>query len=323
MSAPGKSTQPSSMAVIAAFGAIYIIWGSTYFAILFAIKDIPPFMMAAIRFITAGLLLFTYARLRGEKAPDLLSASRISAAGILMLFMGTGAVAWSEQYISSGIASIIVATVPLWFVLLDKKQWGFYFSSRWIMGGLLLGFAGVIVLLADRQLLDFSGNPMKVVSMIVLTCGSITWSIGSLYSKYKPVAASASMKAAIQMTAAGICSLVTSLIVGEQHFFSIRNVSANAWLALGYLITFGSLIGYMSYVWLLNIKPPSLVGTYAYVNPVVAVFLGWLFVGEKITWQQTIALAIILGGVILVNLSREKKVPEAAPAEKKEVPVTE
>lgn len=323
MSAPGQPTKPSSLAIIAAFAAIYLIWGSTYIAILFAIKDIPPFLMAGVRFFTAGLLLFVYARLRGEKAPDLQSAGKISAAGILMLFMGTGSVAWVEQYISSGIASIIVATVPLWFVLLDRSQWSFYFSNRWILTGLLVGFAGVIVLVADRKLLDFSGNSMKLISMIVLVGGSISWSVGSLYSKYKPVAATASMKAAIQMAAAGSCSLIASLIIGEHHRFSVHYVSTNAWLALGYLITFGSLIGYMSYVWLLNIKPPSLVGTYAYVNPVVAVFLGWLLIGETITWQQVIALTIILSGVILVNLSREKKAPLTEPAEKKQVAVTE
>lgn len=323
MSSSGQTAQPSSWLVIAAFAAIYLIWGSTYIAILIAIKDIPPMLMAGARFITAGILLFTYSRLRGEKMPDGNSVSRISGAGILMLFMGTGSVAWVEQYISSGIASIIVATVPLWFVLLDKNQWNFYFSNRWIMTGLLVGFAGVIVLVADRQLLDFSDNSMKLVSILVLIAGSIAWTIGSLYSKYKPVSATTNMKAAIQMTAAGVCSLIAGLIMGEQERFSVQNVSTSSWLALLYLITFGSLIGYMSYVWLLNIRPPSLVGTYAYVNPVVAVFLGWLIIGETISWQQVIALAIILSGVILVNLSREKKVPAAFPEEKKPVPVTE
>ncbi len=301
------SLRISPLLVAAAFAAIYLIWGSTYTAIAVAIRDIPPLLMAGIRFITAGLLLYAYSRWKGEPVPSLPDAGRISLAGCLMLFMGTGAVAWAEQYISSGMTSIIVATVPLWFVLLDKRQWKFYFSNTWILVGLLVGFAGVIILFADRRYFSFSGDNHKLISFFVLTAGTIAWAIGSLYSKYKPVMASTGMKAAIQMLAAGICSMLAGLLSGEHRHFSFADVAPDAWLALAYLIIFGSLIAYMSYVWLLSIRSPTLVGTYAYVNPVVAVFLGWLLIHEPISRQQLIALLVILSGVILVNLSREKK----------------
>jgi len=307
----------SPLLVVAAFAAIYLIWGSTYFAILIAIKDIPPLLMAGGRFVMAGLLLLLYAKLKKEPTPSFHDIGKISFAGALMLFLGTGSVAWAEQYISSGMASIIVATVPLWFVLLDRQQWKFHFSNGWIIAGLVVGFVGIIILFGDKKAFSFSGNPMKLVSVLLLAGGTISWAIGSLYSKYKPVNASTSMKAAIQMLAAGVLSVLAAFITGEHHQFAWTQVSLNAWLALAYLITFGSLVGYMSYVWLLQIKPPTLVGTYAYVNPVVAVFLGWLIVDEHISGRQLIALGVILLGVIVVNLSKDKK-PEAVAYKKRE-----
>lgn len=299
--------EPSKLLIIAAFAAIYLIWGSTYIAMLIAIKDIPPMLMAGARFIIAGLLLLGFSLARGESTPGLRSLGKISFSGILMLCVGTGSVAWVEQYISSGLAAIIVATVPLWFVLLDKHQWKFNFSNKWIITGLLIGFAGVLTLVADKQSVNLSGDKMKLISLLVLLGGTISWSIGSLYSKYKAVEGSATMKAAIQMIAAGFACAVLGLLSGEHRHLDLYAVSWNSILAMLYLITIGSLIGYMAYVWLLSVRPPALVGTYAYVNPVVAVFLGWLIASEQISNQQLIALAVILSGVILVTLSNPKK----------------
>lgn len=296
---------PSRLLIAAAFAAIYLVWGSTYIAIVIAIRDIPPLLMAGLRFLVAGVLLYTFARIRGEATPGLRSAGQISFSGILMLFFGTGAVAWVEQYISSGLTAIIVATVPLWFVLLDKRQWKFNFSNGWIMAGLLIGFIGIVLLFADKKSFDLHGDKNKITSFFVLLAGTIAWAIGSLYSKYKPVEGSTVMKAAIQMIAAGSCALLAGLLIGER--FAWAAVSRDSILAILYLIVFGSLVGYMAYIWLLSVRPAALVGTYAYVNPVVAVFLGWLLIGEMISKQQVIALAIILSGVILVTLSKEKK----------------
>jgi drug/metabolite transporter (DMT)-like permease len=299
--------EPSKALIIAAFAAIYIIWGSTYIAMLFAIRDIPPMMMLGVRFTVAGMILYTFSKLRGESIPDRKSVTRISFSGVLMLFVGTGAVAWVEQYIPSGLAAIIVATVPLWFVILDKKKWHSNFSNKWIIGGLVIGFVGVLTLFADSKAINIAGDKMKLISIIVLVIGTISWTAGSLYSKYAKMEGSSPMKAALQMSAAGTVSILTSLISGEYRHAHWSTISWDTVFALLYLVSIGSLIGYMAYVWLLSVRPPALVGTYAYVNPVVAVFLGWLLVGEHISRQQVIALGIILAGVILVTLSKGKE----------------
>lgn len=296
---------PSKALIIAAFAAIYIVWGSTYIAILFAIKNIPVFMMSGIRFFTAGLILITWCRLQGQPVPKLNSITQISFSGILMLFFGTGAVAWVEQYIPSSLAAIIVATVPLWLVLIDKRQWSFHFSSKWFIIGLVIGFAGVLLLFADRNTFSFSGDKMKLVSFFVMIAGSVSWAIGSLFLKYKKIDGTPAMKAAIQMIAAGILFIIVSAVTREEVVWS--NIPLSSILGLIYLIVMGSLLGYMAYIWLLTVRPPALVGTYAYVNPVVALLLGWLIVDEQITRHQVIALVVILIGVLLVNFPKEKE----------------
>jgi drug/metabolite transporter (DMT)-like permease len=304
-SATNTTKDPSQLLVVAGFGAIYVLWGSTYVAIVIALETIPPFTMAGIRFIIAGVLLYFWCRLRGQPTPGLTSLGHISLSGTLMLFGGTGAVVWVEQYIPSSLTAIIVATVPLWFVLLDRYQWKYHLSSKRIIVGLLVGFAGVILLFGDKSTFTLGADKMKVISFFVLIAGTIFWAIGSLYSKYKPVQGSPAIKAAIQMMVAGFVSIFAAWITGEQHRMSMDAISVNSILAVSYLIVAGSLLGYMSYIWLLSIRPPSLVGTYAYVNPVVAIFLGWLIAGEHITAQQVIALMIILVGVVLVNFGKK------------------
>jgi len=298
--------QPSKALVIAAFASLYIIWGSTYLAILLALKTIPPFLMAGTRFAIAGLLLYLWCILRGEKTPPINSLTKISFAGILMLFFGTGTLVWVEQYLPTGVAAIIISTVTLWFVLIDKRHWKINFSSKSIVVGLTIGFAGVLLLFAGKSAFSFSGDKMKVISFFVILVGSIFWAGGSLYSKYTATEGSTTIKAAIQMLAAGAVFLLVGLVLGEHRNFQLNNISFQSGASLVYLITMGSLVGYMSYVWLLSVKPPALVGTYAYVNPVVAVFLGWLIVGEPITGRQIIALGIILTGVIIVSFSKDK-----------------
>lgn len=299
--------EPSKALVIAAFAALYIIWGSTYLGIAYAIRTIPVFIMAAGRFIIAGILLLSYCLLKGEKMPGLKSFGLIGVGGVLMLFVGNGAVAWAEQYLPSGLVAIIVATVPLWFVVLDKRQWNYYFSNKMIIVGLLVGFAGVLLLFAGKGSLNITGSRATLISFFVLMLGTIGWAIGSLYSKYKKIEGSTTIKAAIQMLAAGVTSLVVAVLTKEHQGFSFSQVSGTSIIAFSYLIAMGSLVGYMSYIWLLSVRPPSLVGTYAYVNPIVAVFLGWLIASEPISSQQVIALSVVLLGVLLVNLSKDRK----------------
>lgn len=303
--------------VILAFAAIYMIWGSTYLGILLAIESIPPFIMAATRFLVAGSLLFAWALWKGEKLPDLRSITRISLSGMLMLFIGNGAVTWVEQYLPSGLAAIIVATVPLWFIILDKREWRFYFSNKQIIIGLLIGFAGVILLFAGKAAGDLFTDRMKFISLLVLTGGIISWTIGTLFSKYSKMQGSTTMKVAIQMMAAGLLFIPMVFGFGEHHQFQVSAVTLTSLLALAYLILMGSVVAYMAYMWLLSVKPASLVGTYAYVNPVVAVFLGWLIANENISGQQAIGLVIIIAGLVIVNMSKEKKTGEIKSTQQK------
>lgn len=295
-------TQPSAGLVVAAFAAIYLIWGSTYLAILIGLKTMPPFVMSGIRFSIAGAILILWRLARGEKAttrPTLQNA----LAGVFMLFGGTGAVVWSEQHISSGMAAIIVASLPFWFVLLDFRQWSHNFSQKLVLAGIFIGFAGILTLFgADAG--HFSEK--TIFTILVLLLGCISWAGGSLYLKYHANTQSSMMNAGVQMLAAGVFSIFFGWATGETQAFSFAAVSTESWLGLAYLISFGSLLGYLSYVWLLSVRPVVQVGTYAYVNPVVAVMLGWLFANEPFSGRQLAALAVILAGVLLINLPKYK-----------------
>jgi drug/metabolite transporter (DMT)-like permease len=293
--------------VFAAFAAVYIIWGSTYLAIFLAIKTIPPFLMAGTRFLLAGLILLVWALIKGEHIPDKKSILRISLAGILMLSIGNASVAWAEQYLPSGLAAIIVATVPLWFVLLDKRQWKYYFSNKQIVFGLIVGFAGVILLFSGKSSANLFNDKMKFISLIALLIATVSWTVGSLYSKYQKIQGSTLMKVALQMIAASIIIFIEAFALNEQKSFAVSKISGQSIGAVIYLILMGSLVAYMAYIWLLSIRPASLVGTYAYVNPVVAVFLGWLIADEHVSIQKLIGLSIVIAGLVVVNTSKEKK----------------
>lgn len=293
--------------VFAAFAAIYIIWGSTYLGILLAIKTIPPLFMAGSRFLAAGVFLLGFALWKGERIPGARALVKISFSGVLMLFMGNGAVTWVEQYLPSGLVAIVVATVPLWFVLLDKREWKFYFSNYQIILGLLIGFAGVVLLFAGKAAGDLFVNKTKIISLFILITGCVAWTIGTLFSKYSTINASTTMKVAFQMIASGLLFFPLGFVLNEHREFSIAAVSIQSVLALLYLVIMGSIVAYMAYMWLLSVKPASMVGTYAYVNPLVAVFLGWLVAGESISLRQMIGLGVIIAGLAAVNASREKK----------------
>lgn len=218
-----------------------------------------------------------------------------------MLFGGTGVVVWSEQHITSGMAAIVVASMPFWFVLLDYRQWSYNFSQKLILGGIAIGFIGVLTLFGTDSA-HFSEK--TIFAMLVLLAGCISWAGGSLFLKYNANTQSSMMNAGIQMLAAGIFSIFFGWATGETRGFSFAAVSVESWLGLAYLISFGSLVGYLSYVWLLSVRPVVQVGTYAYVNPVVAVTLGWLFANEPFSGRQLAALAVILAGVLLINLPK-------------------
>lgn len=292
--------------ILLAFAAIYILWGSTYLALRFGIKTIPPFLLSAIRFFIASLALFIYCLIKRKTLPDLKSIMNNSICGILMLGGGTVSVAWSEQYVPSSTAAIIVTFLPFWFVLLDKKQWSYYFSNKIILVGLLLGFIGVLLLAkfsnTDTAGLNKPGH--AAFGIIVILAGGIAWTIGSLYSKYTTTNTSLLMDGTIQLFATSIVCFVISFLAGEVKTFSFQQVSSQSFFALLYLAFMGSIVAYLSYIWLLSERPAVEVSTYVYINPLIAVLLGVFFANEKIIFIEAIALVIILCGVLLVNMPK-------------------
>jgi drug/metabolite transporter (DMT)-like permease len=254
-------------------------------------------------------LLYIWSLLKSDAQPDVSSLKKNAICGILMLFGGTGSVAWAEQYLPSGLAAIIVTSVPFWFVVLDKKQWAVYFSDRLLLAGLIIGFIGVAVLVRfDTSSHTFKGDPsMKMFAVIGLIAGGIAWTTGSLYSKYSPSKNSVLMNAGLQLIFAGAFSLIASILTGELNHFSFSHTTVSAWSALLYLTVMGSIVAYLSYLWLLKVRPAAQVSSYVYVNPIVALLLGSMVANEKITMIQITGLAIILCGVFLANLAKYGK----------------
>jgi drug/metabolite transporter (DMT)-like permease len=307
-----KRTASPTMVIIA-FGIVYLVWGSTYLFIRLAIQDIPALMMASMRFTTAGVLLLTWCALR-KKALFVWETIRPALiSGLLLLFFGNGAVVWGEQFLPSSLVAVLTAASPIWFVVLDRRNWRINFRSRETVIGLIAGFMGVILLFSERAGRAVggpgagTGSESQLVAMALLVVGAACWGGGSLYSKYNSKGPSQAVTTSWQMISAGIAFMLVSNISGEWKHFKWSQVSASSWFSLGYLITLGSLAGYTAFAWLLQVRTATQVSTHAYVNPVVAVLLGVLLLGEKLTPIQWVGLTIILGSVVLVNLARYRK----------------
>lgn len=300
-----QQEHPPKWLLILAFLAIYIIWGTTYMAIAFGLKGIPPFLMMAFRGIIAGAILLAWRLARGERLPGVATIKAASVSGILMIVGGTGLVAWAEQYVSTGTAAIIMATEPFFFVLLDKKQRSGYFSSKWVITGLLLGFTGIVLFFrfTDQHTQPAADAAMLWIGNGVLLLSAVLWVVGSLYARNNlDHRHSSSLTTGLQLLAAGLFSALVSACTGEWGRFSVRTVPLSAWGGLLYLIVMGSLIAYLAFTWLITVRPPALVSTHTYVNPVVAVLVGWMLAGEQLSYLQMAALLVILTGVLLTNL---------------------
>lgn len=295
------------MMVIVAFAIVYLVWGSTYFFIRMAVEHIPPLILAGIRFLVAGSLLLGWCALRGERIFDWQAIKPAAISGLLLLFIGNGAVVWVEQFLPSSLVAVLVSSAPIWFVILDKPLWKENFRSTSTIAGLIVGFIGVLLLFSQQaSAVAVSHNKIQIISLILLVIGAMCWAGGSLYSRYNakgPV----SVNTAWQMLSAGIIFIPCSLFSNELKGFQWESVPAHSWLALIYLIVMGSLAAYSAYVWLLQVRPATQVSTYAYVNPVVAVLLGLLFANEQLTLLQLVGLAVILTSVLLINLAKYRK----------------
>ncbi len=294
-----RSSQARPLAVGVALVLVYVLWGSTYLGIRFADETFPPLLMGCTRFLVAGALMVGWGllrRRRGEPLPTLAQWRATAIVGAALLLAGNGGVIWAEQHVPSGIAAIIVALVPLHMAWLDRVFYG-QPASRWTVLGIVAGFAGLLVLVLAQP----SGSAhLDMAGVAVLLVGSFCWAAGSLYARSAPMPSSAAMASGMEMLAGGVLLGVVALLSGEATHLHADAISVKSWVSVGYLIVAGSLIGFSAYAWLIRNARTSLVSTYAYVNPVVAVLLGAAFASEPITPRTLVAGAIILAGVALI-----------------------
>jgi drug/metabolite transporter (DMT)-like permease len=304
-----ENTAPSTALVVLAFATVYIVWGSTYFFIQKALSGLPPFFLGAIRFIAAGLIMLVWSMMQGDKVFSWKAIKPAIVTGLLLLFVGNGVIIWVEQFLPSAMVAIMVSSAPLWFVLLDKPKWSQNLSSKATVAGLLIGFAGVILLFSEKIMSSMSSlnSSRDLFAMALVVLGSMAWAGGSLYSKYNSGSNSATVNSTWQMFAAGVAFTPGIFLSGESDRLDLSAVPASAWGSMIYLILFGSIAGYSAYVWLLKVQPATKVSTYAYVNPVVAVLLGIFFAKESISLLQISGLIVILGSVLLINLHQYRK----------------
>jgi drug/metabolite transporter (DMT)-like permease len=289
-----------------AYANVYVIWGITFLAISFGLQGFPPFILTGFRFLAAGIIVFGYLVAKGEKANSLLNWKKNAITGTLILTGGTGLVGWGEQYVSAAEAAIAIATGPFWFIAIDKKNWKNYFADKFIPIGLVIGFTGLIIFLngSVSNANHTSSSFLRVIAFVVLASSSILWVLGSLHSKNNPSSHSKFMNIAQQLLTAGVSSFIVALLRGEWNGFSFSAVPTTAWFGLVFLVLFGSLVAYVSYIWLLSVQPAALVSTHTYINPIVTVIAGWLVSSQVINLNQSYGLLIILFGVLLTNTSK-------------------
>ena len=288
--------------------AIYLAWGSTYLAIHFAVESIPPFFMTGVRFLVAGLILYSWRRLAGDPAPTRAQWRSGAIIGNLLLVGGIGGVTWAEQYVPSGIAALIVAATPLWIVLIEALRPG---GSRptWLTTiGVLIGLAGIFILI-DPVKTAGQQHGYNLLGVVALLLAALSWSIGSIYSHTANLPKSGLLGSGMELLAGSAGSFVLGLVTGEAGRLNVPAITLRSVAGLAYLIVVGSLVGFVCYTWLLRVAPTTLVVTYAYVNPLVAVTLGSLLAQEVLTSRVLIAAPLILSAVILIHTRKTEKKP--------------
>lgn len=299
---------------------LYIVWGSTYLGIKVAIETIPPFFHGAVRFLVSGLILLLWQKAAGQAMPTRKQWVSAGIIGTLLLAGGNGLVSWAEQFIPSGIAALVIATVPLSLVIMEGLRPGGVQPTWQAIVGLVIGFIGIFILAGPAEISGSTTelNPFGVVALLSAT---VLWASGSIYSKSADLPKAALVSTGAQMLLGSLSLLIVSLLTGELNGWDATAVSARSLVGLVYLITIGSIVGFGSYTWLLQNAPISLVATYAYVNPIVAVILGYFFASEKLEPRIWVAAAIIIGAVVFINSKGKppvKKEAEKIPVERDE-----
>jgi drug/metabolite transporter (DMT)-like permease len=299
---PPQPADPSRRTkLFLAFAAVYVVWGSTYLAMRFAVVTIPPYMMAGSRFLVSGIILYLWARSRGAPNPPRHEWRDAAVVGTLLLAGGNGAVGWAVQRVPSGIAAVLVASVPLWMVLIDWARPNGRRPSLAVAVGLIVGLAGVAVLAVPGD--AAAERAVTASGALVLILGSISWAAGSMYSRQSAHPKSAEMSTGLQMITGSIALVIVSLLAREPARFDPGSVTMPSFVGWVYLVTFGSLVGFTAYIYLLRETTPAKATTYAYVNPIVAVLLGWALANEPITARTLVAAAIILASVAMISMT--------------------
>lgn len=308
------TSPPSRTALALGFAAVYLIWGSTYLAIRFGVETLPPFLMAAVRFVVPGAGMYLFFRRRGAPAPSLRQWRSAAIVGTLMLLGGNGLVTWAEQWVPSGLTALIIASVPLWMAVMN---WVLEPAARPRVAGIagiVAGFAGVAILVmhGDGGGAEAAGARTLVGSLAIVLASGL-WAAGSLASRRLDLPRNPFLSSAMQMLGGAAALALVGTLAGDWSRVDLAAVTAKSALSLLYLMTFGSVIALSSYVWLLQVTTPAKVSTYAYVNPVVAVFLGWALAGEPVTGRTIAAAVIIVAAVILITTERARAAAPLAP----------
>lgn len=283
--------------------AIYIIWGSTYLAIRYTVETIPPFIAGGARFLGAGLLLVVWRISKGDVLPTRRQWRDAGIIGLLLIVGGSGLLTWSEQFVPSGIAALLISTVPIWMVLIESLRPGGEKPNIIAIAGLVLGFSGVVLMIGPGEL-SSEISALHPLGLIAIPTGALLWSLGSVYSKSADLPSSSLMTTSAEMLVGGVGMFIVGSLRGEWSGFSLGAVESNSWIGLIYLGIVGSLGGFVAYAYLLRNAPISLVSTYAYVNPVIAILLGAWIAQESLNGRTILAALVILGAVILITTAR-------------------
>ena len=304
------TSQPRAWKVLLAFAIIYFVWGSTYLAIRVGVREVPPFLLAGVRFLVAGLVLYGWMRVRGTPSPTARQWAAASSLAILIFVLDYGLVFWAERRVPSGIAAVMMATIPVFMTLGEII---FLRTQRLTMRlglALLVGLTGVAVLVGftpGGHAISLGEAPVNLAGACALIVGAISWSVAALLSRRLPSPVSKTMSSGAQMLAGGVMLVFTAGLLGEFHELHLQSVSLEAWLALAYLIVAGSIVAFTAYVWLIHHESPTKVGTYAYVNPVVAVLLGYFLGGEAIGPRTIVGTLLVLVSVVVITTTPKKE----------------
>lgn len=290
--------QPKKIEILIAFACVYIIWGSTYLGIRIAIEAMPPFFMAGSRFIISSLILYILASIKGENKIKAAHWKDSYIIGGCMLLGGNGGVVWAEQFVPSGLAALLVATVPIWMVMFDWLNPHGKRPTRRIISGIVLGFTGVAIMISPAEIVGTKG--INLFGALALLISTLSWAYGSIYSRRANLPKSKILTVSMEMFAGGTLLLLISVLAGEFKNLNFNDFTMRAVSAWVYLITFGSVIGFTAYIWLLDAAGPSRTSTYAYVNPVIAVFLGWIVLGEPLNIRILSAMLVIVLAVFFI-----------------------